>query len=261
MLASLIAALYGSSDMALGNVIGSNISNIGLVLGLAAVILPVAVHRQAVRLDAPLALGGTVLVILLLLHNDSLVRWEGLLFLAGIVGYTLLRIHNARSIDKAVSKEVTEHMLKVSNPVLAAILVGSLGGLAAGSFLFVHGARNLAEDLGVSEAVIGLTIMAVGTSLPEMATVIAAARKGMSDLVVGNVVGSNIFNILSVLGVTASIVPLNRQNVDDIDLLVFGGSALVLLLMMMRSSRIGRIGGAALLTGYAAYVAYLYLTG
>jgi cation:H+ antiporter len=130
--------------------------------------------------------------------------------------------------------------------------------LTGGAFLFVQGAKALAEHMGVSEAVIGLTIMAVGTSLPEIATVIAAARKGLSDLVIGNVIGSNIFNILSVLGVTSVIVPLHRQDVHNVDLFVFGGSAVILLGLMMRP-KIGRLMGALLIAGYVAYVVYLYV--
>ncbi|HUF07795.1 MAG TPA: calcium/sodium antiporter [Rhodothermales bacterium] len=257
MLASITAALYGSGDLAIGNVIGSNISNIGLVLGLAAVVSPIVIHRRVVRVDAPLALGCTV-VLIAMLYNDILGRLEGIILLVGIIAYVAARVRNARVLGKELAQEVTANTLSVSNPTLAALMVASLAALAVGSFLFVDGARNLALQMGVTEAVIGLTIMAVGTSLPEIATVVAAARKGLSDLVIGNVVGSNIFNILSVLGVAATVIPLERQDVDNIDLLVFGGSAAVLLALMMRAS-IGKATGAALMAGYAVYVGFLYL--
>jgi len=257
LVASVVAALTNSPDMALGNVIGSNIGNIGLVLGIAAVITPIVVHRHAVRVDAPIALLCTVLLIILLLVGD-LGRLEGFVLILGILIYTVIRLRNSRSLNTVLEEEVTEHTLSVSNPVLNAILVGSLIGLTGGAFLFVQGAKALAEHMGVSEAVIGLTIMAVGTSLPEIATVIAAARKGLSDLVIGNVIGSNIFNILSVLGVTSVIVPLHRQDVHDVDLFVFGGSAAILLGMMMRP-KVGRLMGALLIAGYIAYVVYLYV--
>ena len=257
MLASLTAALYGSGDLAIGNVIGSNISNIGLVLGLGAMISPIVVHRHAVRVDAPLALGCTV-VLIVLLYNGILGRLEGIFLIAGIVAYTVARVRNSRVLGKELAQEVMANALPVSNPTLAALIVASLVALAVGSFLFVDGARDLALQMGVTEAVIGLTIMAVGTSLPEIATVVASARKGLSDLVIGNVVGSNIFNILSVLGVAATVIPLERHYVDNIDLLVFGGSAAVLLALMMRAS-IGKATGAALIAAYAAYVGFLYL--
>ncbi|MGA7303917.1 MAG: calcium/sodium antiporter [Rhodothermales bacterium] len=257
LVASVVAALTNSPDMALGNVIGSNIGNIGLVLGIAAVVTPIVVHRHAVRVDAPIALLCTVVLIILLLMGD-LGRLEGIVLVVGILIYTVVRIRNSRSLDTVLSEEVKEHTLDVPNPTLYAILIGSLIGLTGGAFLFVQGAKALAEHMGVSEAVIGLTIMAVGTSLPEIATVIAAARKGLSDLVIGNVIGSNIFNILSVLGVTSVIVPLHRQNVHNVDLFVFGGSAVILLGMMMRP-KIGRLMGALLIAGYVAYVVYLYV--
>lgn len=257
LVASVVAALADSPDMALGNVIGSNISNIGLVLGIAAVITPIVVHRHAVRVDAPIALLCTVVLIILLLLGD-LGRLQGIVLVVGILIYTVIRVRNSRSLDAVLSEEVKEHTLNVSNPVLNAILVGSLIGLAGGAFLFVLGAKRLAEHVGVSEAVIGLTVMAVGTSLPEIATVIAAARKGLADLVIGNVIGSNIFNILSVLGVTSAIVPLHRQDVHNVDLFVFGGSAAILLGMMMRP-KIGRLMGALLIAGYVGYVVYLYV--
>lgn len=259
MLASLMAAYYNSGDLALGNVIGSNISNIGLVLGVAATICPIVVHRHATRVDAPVALASSLLLIILL-YNGQLGRLEGIFLVIGIVGYTIVRIRTSRSFDKGLAREVAEHVLNVSNPTLTVILLVSLVGLAAGSFFFVDGARDLAVHMGVTEAVIGLTIMAVGTSLPEIATVIAAARKGFSDLVIGNVVGSNIFNLLSVLGVAASIIPLERRDVDNIDLLVFGGSAVILVGLMARN-RIGRPVGGALIAGYAMYVGYLYAYG
>lgn len=257
LVASVVAALAGSPDMALGNVIGSNVSNIGLVLGIAALITPIVVHRHAVRVDAPIALASTILLIVLL-YNGHLGHVEGILLVAGLVIYTVVRIRNSRAIDRVLTEEVTEHALDVSNPELIGILLASLFGLAAGAFLFVQGAKELAEWMGVSEAVIGLTIMAVGTSMPEIATVIAAARKGLSDLVIGNIVGSNIFNILSVLGVASAIVPLHRQEVHDFDLFVFGGSAIILIGMMLRK-RIGRYMGGGLLVGYLAYVVYLYM--
>ena len=257
MLASITAALYGSGDLAIGNVIGSNIGNIGLVLGLAALVSPIVIHRHVVRVDAPLALGCTA-VLIALLYNDILGQLEGILLVAGIIVYTAARVRNSRVLGKELAQEVTAHALHVSNPTLLALIVASLAALAVGSFLFVDGARDLALQMGVSEAVIGLTIMAVGTSLPELATVIASARKGLSDLVIGNVVGSNIFNILSVLGVAASVIPLERQDVDNVDLLVFGGSAVVLMALMMRAS-IGKVSGAALIVGYAVYVGFLYL--
>ncbi len=258
LVASVVASLEGSTDMALGNVVGSNISNIALVLGLAAVIRPIQVERQITRRDAPLALGVSILLVLFLL-DGVLERWEGMILFAGIIGYV---IWSVQSTHKGVDLEMREEVdvEQGEQPIwkgVVYVLVG-LVGLAVGADWFVEGAKHIAHLLGVSEAVIGLTVMAIGTSLPEIATVVAASLRGMSDLITGNAIGSNIFNILSVLGAASLVVPLSMGNITYFDLGVFVGSALFVWLMMFTRQELSRWEGMLLILGYVIYVLYLF---
>lgn len=260
LVASVVASLQGSTDMALGNVVGSNISNIALVLGVAAVINPIQVERQITRRDAPLALGASVLLVLFLL-DGVLVRWEGVVLFAGILGYVAWSIQATRVgiSSKAVAEEVD--LEEAEKPIWKGyvyVLVGLIG-LALGASWFVDGAKHIARLFGISEAVIGLTVMAVGTSLPEIATVVAASLRGMSDLVTGNAIGSNIFNILCVLGISAMIVPLSLGGITYLDLGVFIGSAILIWVMMMYPRHLlTRWDGILLILGYVVYVVYLF---
>jgi cation:H+ antiporter len=262
LVATIVAGLKDSADLALGNVIGSNISNITLVVGLAALIRPISVSRQITRRDAPIAIGLT-LVLVLFLYDKSLQRWEGLLLFVGIIAYTTWSVmaakrHESSMLEAAVEEQTGTKAAERSLGLAILLTIVGLGGLAGGAHLFVEGAQSIARVMGVSEAVIGLTMMAIGTSLPEIATVVAASSRKMSDLVTGNVIGSNIFNILCVLGVVASILPLAPEGLTRVDLAVFLGSALLIWAIMRNRHRITRFEGGVLVVLYLAYASYLF---
>jgi cation:H+ antiporter len=252
---SLKGALTGAGDIATGNVVGSNICNIALILGLSALIRPISVQVQLIRLDVPILIGCSI-VLVLFLANGSLGRLEGLLLFGGIIVYIALAVRAA--LREAAAKPVLAHVpVKAGSTLVDPMLVvGGLAALVLGSILFVDGAVAVARRLGVTEVVIGLTLVAVGTSLPELATSIVAAAKGQGDIAVGNVVGSNIFNILAILGVVGTVSPLRTQ-VSMVDI---GASLLLalLLLPLMRSGfKLSRVEGAVLLALYLLYLLWV----
>ena len=261
LVGSLVAAIQGSPDLAIGNVVGSNIANLGLVLGIAALLAPTAVHKRVANVDTPLAFGLSILLSLFI-FNGTVGRIEGGVLVALILGYTVWRVWwtDPDDLDPALAQEAeVHHTMSVGNALLVAILVASIAALSSGAYLFIEGGKCLGEILGVSERVIGLTVIALGTSLPEVATALAAARKGLSDIVVGNVIGSNIFNILSVVGFTAVAVPLRDISITAVDLTVFIGSAAFIMTVMLVGKKLGRVVGAILLVGYLTYVLLLYV--
>ncbi|MEM1269220.1 MAG: calcium/sodium antiporter [Bacteroidota bacterium] len=258
LIASVVAGLAGSSGMALGNVVGSNVSNIALVLGVAAVIRPLPVERQILRVDAPISIAASLLLVGFLL-DGRLSRIEGGVLFAGIVAYVGWTLKKAKSGDIEAGEEVDEST--ASMPLWKAWGLAFIGliGLSIGANLFVRGAQDLAAIFGISEAVVGLTVMAIGTSLPEIATVVAASMRGMSGLVTGNAIGSNIFNVLAVLGAAALIVPLDTKQLTQTDLIVFVASAVIVWGMMWGRSQLSRLEGALLLIAYVSYVVWLFL--
>ena len=267
LVGSLVAAIAGSPDLAIGNVVGSNIANIGLVLGLAALIAPTVVHRRVANVDTPLAFCLSILLTGFILFGgneedgQSIGRIEGALFVTGIIGYTLWRVlwTDPDDLDPALAQETEVHeTLGAGTFLLVGILLASIVGLSSGAYLFIEGGKCVGLLLGVSDRVIGLTVIALGTSLPEVATAVAAARKGLSDLVVGNVIGSNIFNILSVVGFTAVAVPLRNLGITPVDLVVFLGSAALIMAVMLLGRSLNRAVGVVLLLGYLTYVFVLY---
>lgn len=256
LVVSTRAALVGAGDIALGNVLGSNIANILLILGAAALIRPIRIQTQLVRIDIPIMIAVS-LAPFLLLADGRVSRAEGLLLLGGIVAYTVLSIALARSERDPAVRHVIEQGLPAwpRRPLeqLLAIAAG-LALLALGADLFVRGAVRMAGALGVSEALIGLTVVAVGTSLPELATSMVAAVRGEGDIAVGNVVGSNLFNLLGILGAAATARPLQATGIGRSDLLAMAAAALVLLPLARSGLRLQRWEAALLLAGYAAYV-------
>ncbi|HRP87374.1 MAG TPA: calcium/sodium antiporter, partial [Gammaproteobacteria bacterium] len=212
LVVSLDAAVNQRPDIAVGNVVGSNIGNILLILGLCAAITPLAVHPMALRRDAVVMVGASLLF-LLLAHGGLLGRFEGLAWLAGLLAYLGWAYRTERAqvtpggeLLVAESEEITA--LPGSTRLMAAAVLGGLGLLIAGSRVLIIGAVGLAEEFGVSEAVIGLTLVAVGTSLPELTVGVMAALRRHADVAVGNILGSNIFNLLGILGVAALVEPL-----------------------------------------------------
>jgi len=259
---SLQAAFAGVDDVAIGNVVGSNIANIGLILGICALIRPADIHSRMLRLDLPWLIFISVLL-LAFLNDGRISRPAGLVFLCGLGLFLYWNIQIAR-------REQAEERLRVEAEAEIEVTVGKLHGsldvllvgvglvaLVLGGAAFVRGGVSLAETLGVSPAVIALTVIAVGTSLPELATSIVAALKGDADIAVGNIVGSNFFNILAVLGITATLQPLERGDITMVDLTVMLMFALILVPLIMVRERIGRPEGIALLVSYGAYLAWL----
>jgi cation:H+ antiporter len=259
LMVSLKAALAGQPDISVGNVVGSNICNIGLILGLCALITPIATSSQIVRIDIPIMIGITVLS-MAVMADGNLGATEGIIFCAILVAYVIFSIYIARRQPAdALGAEFGEEV-KISKRGLAidiAMVIGGLALLVFGARFLVDGAIIIARTYGWSEALIGLTIVAIGTSLPELATSLLAAIKKESDIAVGNIVGSNIFNLVGILGITAIVHPLQAAGISGVDLAVMAGFALLLWPMAYYQQRITRPEGAMLLLGYAAYVFWL----
>ena len=259
LVVSLKAAYLGQGDISVGNVVGSNICNIGLILGFSALIIPIKVASQIVRVDTPIMIGVTALA-LFLLHDGSLSRMEGVILFALLVGYVLFSIRLAKNqATDPLAEEFTEE-IKVSKWGVwqdVAFIAAGLVMLVFGARFLVDAAIDIAKSAGLSEAVIGLTIVAVGTSLPEFATSLVAALKKEADIAVGNVVGSNIFNILGILGISAAVTPLSSTGITGIDLGVMAAFAVVLWIFSRTGYRITRGEGFFLLVTYIAYVVWL----
>ncbi|WP_283630559.1 calcium/sodium antiporter [Shewanella baltica] len=249
---SVKSALAGNSGIALGNVIGSNIANIGLILAITALIRPIQVQSQVVKRDIPLMILASMLFWGLLLDGElSLI--DGVVLLSLLVGYLTFSYISSKN-----SKNEEEIEAGPNNPLLSGlfILVG-ISMLVGGGILFVNGAVDLAKTFGVSEVIIGLTIVAIGTSMPELVTSVIAALKGQSDIAIGNVVGSNLFNILGILGVTAIVHPVSSLGFQPFDFMVMLALAVVILPFAWTGLRIGRREGSVLLLTYLGYMGYL----
>lgn len=263
---SLQASLQGQAEIALGNVIGSNIFNILMTLGIAALIVPLTVAQQLIRLDVPIMIGVTALMLMFAVDGE-LGRVDGLILLVGSVVYTAFLVYQSRKeSDVEVQAEYEKEYAgtdprswqqAVKNLLL---LVVGLAILVVGANMLVSGATTIAESLGVSQLIIGLTIVAIGTSLPELATSLVACYRGERDIAVGNVVGSNIFNILTILGVTATLtgVPVSSAAMS-FDIPVMLAVAVASLPIFYTGNRISRWEGMLFISYYVAYTAYLGL--
>ncbi|MEZ5996391.1 MAG: calcium/sodium antiporter [Hyphomonadaceae bacterium] len=263
ILTSVSAALRGSDGVALGNVVGSNVSNILLIAALAAIAKPIAVTRAAVFRDGSTMVGASLALVLYALCFPVIERWAGAMALLLLFTYlwSTWRLERQNSLPSAELHRAEGHAYDPAPPGLWASLAFALGGIALlvfGADQLVQGAVTLARRAGLSETVIGLTIVAVGTSLPELVATLAAAAKGRSDVAFGNVVGSNIYNVLGVIGVTALIRPVNVPlDLEWTDWLVFAGSAALLVMHAWTGLRITRREGGLMLAGYLLYIAYL----
>jgi cation:H+ antiporter len=263
---SALAALGGTPGLALGNAYGSNIANIGLILGLTALFRPIAVHSQVLHKELPMLTIITFLVVGIL-WNRELDRLDALILLAvflGIMGWAI--VQGLRHRVDALARETDAQLAHNRMPLRHAVfwLLAGLVLLVLSSRMLVWGAVILAKAMGISELVIGLTVVALGTSLPELASSMVAVHKGKDDIALGNVLGSNLFNTLAVVGVAAGIHPLRVDpEVLYRDWPVMTGMTLLLYLMAYRfrdHGRIDRLEGAVLLAGYIGYNAYLVLT-
>ncbi len=263
---SIKASLDGQANIALGNVVGSNIFNVLFILGISAIIVPLTVAQQLVRLDVPLmiVLSGLVLVLSL---DGNLGHYDGILLFAGLIGYVLFLIRMSRKESASVQDEYAreyaapQETAKRTGLNVVLVVIGLLL-LVVGSRWLVESAIAFAQYIGVSELIIGLTIVAAGTSLPEVVTSILAAIRGERDIAVGNVVGSNIFNIMGVLGLSSIIAPAGiavAPSIVGFDLPIMIAVAFACLPIFFTRGEISRLEGMLLLLYYAAYTLYLVL--
>jgi len=249
---SMVSALKGTPDMAIGNVVGSNTMNAMLIVGCAAMVAPMTISKSTVRKDIPFSVFASVLLVLQSL-NSFLGCLDGIFLLAGFALFMYYTLSQAKVGETASVSEV-----KSVKPWLSAffVLLG-LALLVIGSNIFVDSASRVAYSLGISEGVVGLTIVAGGTSLPELATSVVAARKGQSAIAIGNVIGSNVFNILLILGLTATISPMQIQGVTLVDMGMMLGSVSLVWLFSYTRYTVERWEGALLVIGYLVYLGWL----
>lgn len=254
---SISAALSGNADITIGNVVGSNILNVLVILGITALVAPLTVDRSAVKSDMPVMLGITLLLLPLGILGGSVNRWEGLLLLTIFAAYMVDLFRDAlKSKD-----EDGEHRPTYGQGNIWTIIM-TLGGLVMivlGSRFTVSSATEIARFLGISQRMIGLTVVAFGTSLPELVTSVTAARRGNTGIAIGNIVGSNIFNILFVTGLTAAITPIAFLSNFTFDLLVAALAALLLWVFSLKSGFLGRPSGFIFVILYAAYFTVIAL--
>lgn len=259
LVVSLKAALAGQGNIAVGNVVGSNIFNVGVILGLTVLCCPIRIQMQIIRLDTPVMIAVSFLFLALIadLHIN---RWEGLALVTLLVGYLAFTIHAAQKESSAVEQEFADELPSLDKPAWLdpVFILGGLTLLIAGGRMFVDGSVQVARGLGISEAVIGLTIVAAGTSMPELATSVVAAFRRAPDIAVGNVVGSNIFNLLGIAGVTALVSPISSPGISWLDLGVMTAFAILLLPLMRSDYELKRWEGALLLAAYGSYFALLW---
>lgn len=264
MVVSFLSAFQGKSAMAVGNIVGSNIFNTLMILGVTALVAPMAITKSNLRKDIPLNIVVTILLILLgrsatmlgIGNTDSVSRLEGVLLLV-IFGIYMWSTFKG---EKGEKEESVENNIK---PVMAAVMIiGGLAGLIIGGRLFVNSATQIAQIAGLSEKFIAITIMAAGTSLPELATCVVAAAKGQGQLALGNVLGSNIANILLILGGSALIHPLSFDGITLMDISLFAIAPVLILLtsMTFKKKELDRVEGAIFLCLEIAYMAYLICT-
>lgn len=253
---SITAALKGSADITIGNVIGSNIMNILIILGITAVIVPLSVQVSTLRYEIPFVVLITIVLGVLGLTDGIVGRGDGVLLWAGMILFLLYLFRMAKK-GEVVTEEVAE---ADANDTLAKLLISVLVGMGLivwGADISVKAATELARVFGMEERLIALTIVALGTSLPELITSVTAGIKGKADIAIGNIVGSNIFNILFVVGTTALIMPVAYDARFIVDTTVAVLAAAMLFFFVLRERKLKRLGGAVMLTAYAGYFVYL----
>ncbi len=282
---SLVSAAKGDVGIAIGNVLGSNIMNILLILGLSALICSIPVQKDSLFIDLPVLVGSSLLIVLFGAFDDQIDRYEGAIMVCALVGYTALLIWKAlRSRKKEatmsaldsheVVSEAEEELpqkgfgawyntMKGKGWFLGVLTLVGLGFVVGGAMLAIEGATTIANALGVPQKVIGLTVVAIGTSLPELITSVTAAKKGETDIAVGNIVGSNIFNILMVAGMSALIVPLpfSSEGVSFLSdgIISLGTACLLALFTYLPKHKLRRVSGIVMLAGFVGYYAYLFI--
>ncbi|WP_224996847.1 calcium/sodium antiporter [Cesiribacter sp. SM1] len=257
---SIRAALEGTPDISMGNVVGSNICNLALVLGVAALITPIIVHKDSIKIDWPVTMGASLLLYAIV-QDSYISQLEGGFFVALLVIYIVFLIRKSRkeNISKHALEDVMDEELPSQAPWKDVLyLLAGVTGLYFGSEWFVGSARELASYLGVTERVISITVVAVGTSLPELVTSAIAAFKKESDLAVGNLLGSNIFNIFSILGITSIIKEVYvNSDIVNVDMVWMLAITLLVLPMMFIKRTISRVEGGVLLSVYCVYTYFV----
>ena len=263
MVVSFLSAIQGKANMAIGNIVGSNIFNTLMILGITALVSPLAITKSNIKKDIPVNIVVTVLLILLGLNrtifgvgNDMLSRFDGIILL-GIFGWYLWSSFKSDSSEDSDSEE--DGIAVRNNLVSVIMILGGLAGLIFGGRIFVNSATALSQMFGVSDKFIAITVMAAGTSMPELATCVVAALKGKGQLALGNVLGSNIFNILLILGGSSLIQPLSFAGITFVDMLTILAGAILIFLsaFMFRKKELDRIEGAIFILLMAAYMWYL----
>lgn len=259
LVVSLSGAIEGNSDISVGNVVGSNIFNVLFILGLTAMVLPVGMTDKNRRIDIPITLGVTILLVILgitgSMSGPVISRWEGVLMLLVFSAYLF---YCFKSDSKDEFSETQRATLSITKSI--ALTLTGLAGLIFGGDLFVDSATALARQIGVSDKFIAVTILAGGTSLPELATSLVAATKGKEQLALGNILGSNVFNAMLILGLSSVITPLSFASMTIVDIITLVLSAVLLLIWAYtgRKNRIDRREGAAMLLCYVAYNVFLF---
>lgn len=274
---SITSAVQKSTDIAVGNVVGSNIVNILLILGVSALVHNLPVQKNSLRLDLPVLLVASVLLILLGLLGEALQWWDGLILLAVFSAYMAFLIVNARreqklckeaplpceQEEKMPKSKVGQWFLRMEQKTWFLVLLTliGLGMVVGGGTLLVNSAKYIARYFGVTERLIGLTVVAIGTSLPELVTSVVAAVKGETDIAVGNIIGSNIFNIFIVAGTSSLFYPLTfsvGSNLTDA-LVALGAAALLFVFALCKGHKIGKVAGAVMVACFIGYYTYLFL--
>lgn len=252
---SLVSALKGTADLAVGNVVGSNIFNTMLIVGVAAMVAPMTILPSTVKKDVPVALLASVALTVMVLMDGDLSRVDAALLFVGFLAFMWVTLRGAKGSHAIEQEQAAPRGYSVLKSV--GLLVLGLACLVVGSNIFVDGATSVAQTLGVSEAVIGLTIVAGGTSLPELATSVVAARKGNSSIAIGNVLGSNVLNILLILGAAGLICPMQVQGITLVDFAMMTGSVLLLWLFSYTKLTVARWEGAVLTVLFLGYMTWL----
>lgn len=256
---SITSAFKGSADITIGNVVGSNILNVAIILGLTAVITTIAVLKTTIFIDIPFTLVATI-VLLLLGLDGNVSRIDGIILWVLFIGYlTYLFMWTKKNKNDGEEEESDEIEAGKKLPIwkLLVLIVIGIVLIVFGSNVAVDGAKGIAKICGMSDRLIGLTIVALGTSLPELVTSVTAAKRGSADLAVGNIVGSNIFNILFVVGTSALIIPVTFQAAFIVDTIIAAVVMVLLFLCVVRKKELNRVGGFVLLLSYVAYFIYL----
>lgn len=265
---SVSAALKGSNDIALGNVVGSNMFNLLVVIGISALITPLTVQKSMIKKDYPLSVFATVLLGVMILDvtlfgakETTLGRIDGIILLICFTVFMYLTVQEGLKGRANSKNEYEDELANMSFTMGKSILISILGlaGIIIGGDMSVEGAKEIARAFGLSEALIGLTIVAVGTSLPELVTSIVAARKGESDIALGNVVGSNIFNIFLILGTSATILPMYISSDYIYDVAILLAASVLVFIPIAKTKKVTRGVGAVMVIAYMAYTAYLIM--